>query len=107
MNDTQDALTLAKCRQDFEEWVTSTADAPDDSEIYRLRSVEYAWGAWQAAFQRARAPLLAMLKVGRCPNQNCTNGSIVRLTADGEVEQEQCQWCDERAEAIRAMGEKP
>jgi hypothetical protein len=37
-----------------------------------------------------------LLKVAKCPNENCTNGAVFSgLDPDGQDQWEQCQWCDE------------
>lgn len=54
-----------------------------------------------AATRAERDALAALVKVARCPNNNCEDG-IIPWVRGGVLETEPCQWCDERAKALRA-----
>lgn len=42
----------------------------------------------------------AMMRVARCPDPGCLNGSINHQVGHNEWEQERCQWCAQRLELI-------
>jgi hypothetical protein len=51
---------------------------------------------WFDALKTDYDALRALLRVAKCPNCD-GSGSIPHQVGEGEWEQEQCQWCDERA----------
>jgi hypothetical protein len=44
--------------------------------------------------------LVKLLEVSACPNESCAEGTIPHQVGDNEWEQEQCQFCYEKGEAI-------
>ncbi len=58
------------------------------------------WEAVEAELSQVRE----LLKVAKCPN-SCIDGSIPHRIVRG-WEQEQCQWCYERKQALDLMGGK-
>ena len=45
--------------------------------------------------------LKELLKIARCPNVGCYNGSIAHGDNEKGFEQEQCQFCEERKQALK------
>ncbi len=53
-----------------------------------------------------RDRILGLLNIAICPNTSCVDGAIQRgPDPDGNWEAEQCQWCDEKEQAL--VNEQP
>lgn len=52
--------------------------------------------------QEENKGLRTLLEIARCPNASCIDGAIPHgPDPDGNWEAEQCQWCDERQQALK------
>ena len=79
------------------------------SQIYlKLRADKLAALRELRAYRKAGWVLVprGLLKAAKCPNVGCDEkGWVARQFAAGEWEQEQCQWCCERNDALTAAPE--
>lgn len=86
--------------QDFEWWYANTL-------VYTSDEVKQAaWYAWGAALKRTTAPEVAcieLLRAARCPNKDCERGAIPHFRSSGDLDWEQCQWCDERKKLVETI----
>jgi predicted TIM-barrel fold metal-dependent hydrolase len=62
----------------------------------------------QKEIEQLRAENEAMkglLRIARCPNVNCCDGIIAQQIGEDDWEPEQCQWCYERAQALKGASD--
>lgn len=45
--------------------------------------------------------LVELLRIAKCPNSECQDGAIPHQVGEQEWEAEQCQWCDEKKQALK------